>query len=392
MNTEKINYLTKQFFVNSNVLNFDTITSGCINKTYIVEHQYNQKTSKFILQKLSNIFQSHEIINVNHKLITDHIINKINNNFYSNFTNAFNKIRWEVPNLIKCKSNNLFLFPFDSNLWRAMVYIDNTFCSDFLEDEKMAYETGIGLAKFHLMCSDINSCKLKQSLINFHNTNYYLDQYIVAIKEYNFKDLYEIENKRIRRLIDNLSKHFKYVRLLYNYLENTQIVDNVIHGDPKLTNFLFDVEHKNVVSLIDLDTVSYGNLLVDLADCIRSICNPLGEDPIDKEKVFFDINFFMYFLQGYFSIPNSKKNSFFSFLPEYIYLIIFELTIRFFTDFLRSNRHFKIKYETHNLFRAEVQNRLLSSFLSQAPNLKDKLHEIGIYSRSSFFSDVQKIV
>ena len=75
-----------------------------------------------------------------------------------------------------------------------------------------------------------------------------------------------------------------------------------------------------------------------------------------------------------------------------ISIIIFELTIRFLTDFLESNRYFKIKYETHNLFRAEVQYRLLDSFLIQLPGLSKELIEMGISSNSTFVSDVQKIV
>ena len=38
-----------------------------------------------------------------------------------------------------------------------MVYIDDTFSFDILEDKIMAYQTGIGLAKFHLICSDLDS-------------------------------------------------------------------------------------------------------------------------------------------------------------------------------------------------------------------------------------------
>ena len=73
-------------------------------------------------------------------------------------------------------------------------------------------------------------------------------------------------------------------------------------------------------------------------------------------------------------------------------LIIFELTIRFLTDFLKSNTYFKIKYETHNLFKAEIQYRLLSSFLMQLSNFSKDLKEMGISSDSHFVSDVQKFV
>ena len=76
MKFSKFNFIIKKFFLDSKVLNITQINSGLINKTYIVEHLYNGIKSKFILQSLSNIFNSHEIVNMNHKLITDHIKKK----------------------------------------------------------------------------------------------------------------------------------------------------------------------------------------------------------------------------------------------------------------------------------------------------------------------------
>ena len=167
MDLEKINFLTQKFFIKSKVLNFEFVDSGLLNKTYIVEHLYNGIKSKFILQSLSNIFASHEIVNINHKLITDHIKGKINKNF-----SCFDYRKWIVPSLIRCKSNNLFSFYFESVYWRAMIYIDEVFSLDCLEDQIMAYQTGIGLAKFHLLCSDFDCTKLDSSIKNFHNTSY----------------------------------------------------------------------------------------------------------------------------------------------------------------------------------------------------------------------------
>ena len=49
----------------------------------------------------------------------------------------------------------------------------------------------------------------------------------------------------------------------------------VIHGDLKLTNFLFDSDGK-VTGLVDLDTFMYHSLYVELGDALRSWCS-LGE-------------------------------------------------------------------------------------------------------------------
>ena len=387
MDQKKINFIVHNYFDNSKVLKIYKIYSGIVNKTYLIEHLVNGIKSKFILQCFSNIFESHELICMNHELITEHIRKKIRKN---NAEIKFN--RWEIPTLIKCRANNSFVFPFDSNFWRAMVYIDDTLSFDILEDKSMSYQTGLGLSRFHMICSDMDSSQLGISIQNFHNTKYYIKQYKMNLKDYNFLNLDNDVNKRIQNLIFSLSNHILYVEYILENLKIKSIDFNVIHGDPKLSNFLFDIKSKYVVSLIDLDTVSSGYFLTDLADCIRSICNLAGEDPKDIDDVFFDITYCEYFLKGYFSTLNQKGNYCFGALSEFVYLIIFELTIRFLNDFFNSNKYFKIKYQTHNLYRAEVQYRLLSSFVTQVPFFSNLLHEIGFSSNQAFVSDVQKIV
>ena len=385
MNIDKLKFIVGQFFINTEILNINKIDSGLINKTYIVDHLHNGIKSKFVLQRLSDIFDSHEVINFNHKLITDHINNKIKNNNFN-----INGKRWKIPSLIRCESNKLFAFSFESEFWRGIQYIDDTFNVDFLKDEQMAFQTGVGLAKFHLICSDLDSSKLETNIKDFHNTRYYIDKYIITLNEYSFSKLgYEI-NDRVQHLVKSLSCHIRFVDFLLLSINKSYIAHNVIHGDPKLSNFLFDIKCKHVVSLIDLDTVYSGYLLTDIADCIRSVCNLAGEEPAFKENVRFDSNSCLLFLKGYFSI--SKINNSFRFIPEFIYLIIFELTIRFLTDFLKSNRYFHANYQTHNLFRAEVQYQLLSSFLMQAPNFVNELKGIGITPNKTFVSDVQNFV
>ena len=123
-------------------------------------------------------------------------------------------------------------------------------------------------------------------------------------------------------LINRLSDHLNYLECLIPSIKKKVTDKKIIHGDPKLSNFLFDKNSKNVVSLIDLDTISTGSFLIDLADCIRSLCNLSGEDPVNDSTVYFDTNICRYFLEGYFSIENLQKVYPFRFLTEFVYLII----------------------------------------------------------------------
>ena len=121
---------------------------------------------------------------------------------------------------------------------------------DFLEDKAMAFQTGIGLSKFHLMCSDLDHSKFENSIKNFHNTKHYIDQFNMSIKHYNFMKLEDNVNKRIQELINSLSIHILYAKFILGYLREKTIDLSVIHGDPKLSNFLFDIKYK--LSLIHI--------------------------------------------------------------------------------------------------------------------------------------------
>ena len=51
-----------------------------------------------------------------------------------------------------------------------------------------------------------------------------------------------------------------------------------MHGDPKVNNVMLDTATGQAVGLVDLDTVKPGLVQYDIGDCLRSGCNPLGEE------------------------------------------------------------------------------------------------------------------
>ena len=168
-------------------------------------------------------------------------------------------------------------------------------------------------------------------------------------------------------------------RDLVDLLERSrpQLTTTVIHGDPKAANFLFDLDKRRAVSLIDLDTVMEGLLLHDLGDCLRSCCNPLGEEVDDPRDAVFDPERFAALLEGYAASAGellAKADR--ELLVEATRLICFELGLRFFSDHLAGNRYFKIKRPNQNLHRAMIQFYLLRSMDNNRSRLEQlvKIH------------------
>ena len=80
------------------------------------------------------------------------------------------------------------------------------------------------------------------------------------------------ENKYISANISKTSK-------IINALEFGVLPMRVSHNDPKLNNVLFDKDTKEVMCLIDLDTIMPGSVLYDFGDACRFSCNEQSEEP-----------------------------------------------------------------------------------------------------------------
>ena len=125
------------------------------------------------------------------------------------------------------------------------------------------------------------------------------------------------------------------------------------------------------VSMVDLDTVKPGLVHYDIGDCLRSACNPAGEEACEPDSVKFDLDLCEILLEGYLDAART-------FLSDtdldYIYvsarLISFELGLRFLSDHLAGNVYFRTTHANHNLDRALVQFRLTESIEAQEEQIR----------------------
>ena len=124
-------------------------------------------------------------------------------------------------------------------------------------------------------------------------------------------------------------------------------------------------------SIIDLDTVKPGLIHYDLGDCLRSCCNPAGEDTTEIANVFFNTDLCEAVLLGYKEhsrnfLTDADKH----YLYDAIRLITLELAIRFFADYLAGDHYFKIHHSGQNLERARVQVKLCQSIEARRSQIK----------------------
>ena len=340
----------------------EPLAGGIVNDTWRVTLPRGRK---YILQRLNpSVFPDPVAVQENLRKVTEHLHEYIDIRLpalphpHGRHFTLFRLVANEDGAVSYQDSQGIF--------WRLLTYIDKARCLHSISTAAQAEEIGATLALFHQVLASLPLESLRDPLPGFHDTTRYLSQYdqILSAPQ-------NPENEDCRAFIEQQRQD---VFLLETARKQGWLRQQVIHADPKVANFLFSEDGKKVISLIDLDTVRPGLLLHDIGDCLRSCCNPLGEEVKHPEDVLFQADFCVAAIKGYLTTasdlltPEDKD-----LLIDSARLISFELGLRFYSDYLLRNCYFKVKYPKQNLFRARVQFALARSIKRQYDKLCDRL-------------------
>ena len=357
---ENLAFIAKQFSHAGNVLEVKEFGNGNINDTYIVTLDVPAER-KFVLQRINtNVFKYPQLIMKNMRVITEHVHERVRTEGQV----------WQTPRVIPTRDDHYFFLDEENCFWRAISLIDNAQSFDTINDLNHAREVGHALGMFQNLISDLPIDALDDTLEGFHITPRYLQ---------NYEKVFSQNGTHTSPEVKYGMKFVEPRRAFAHVLENAHAGGDLplrpIHGDPKVNNVLIDNSTCKAVSLVDLDTVKPGLVHYDIGDCLRSGCNPLGEDAEDWEAVHFDPEIGAAILGGYLSEARAfLTGADYAYLYDAIRLIAFELGLRFFTDHLAGDVYFKVKYPGHNLQRALVQFKLTESIEAHEADIR---HIIG---------------
>ena len=351
---DKLKSIVAEFAPQAQVIDIQGFGSGNINDTFWVSLQ-DAEYQFLILQRINHgVFREPQLVMQNMRTYTDHVRDRLAQSPLDR--------RWELPEILPTVQGQDYSQTTDGEFWRSLSFIENSKSYDAITNSQQAREVGYALGTFHYLTSDLAPEKLVDTIAGFHITPLYLQQYQQVIAEGKNTQT----SPEITYCHQIIEQHQKLVHLLEDAKASGKLPLRVMHGDPKVNNILFDQSTQLAVSIVDLDTVKSGLIHYDIGDCLRSGCNPAGEETRKWTEVRFDMDLCQEILSGYKAIANSfltKTDE--DYIYDSIRVITFELGLRFFTDYLAGNTYFHIKYPEHNLLRSLVQFRLLESFESQ---------------------------
>ncbi len=220
------------------------------------------------------------------------------------------------------------------------------------------------------MLADIPEGELGETIPNFHNMEFRLQQFHDAIKENAAGRLDQVKD-----LVDEIEKRAKAMCIQEDLHREGKLKKRINHCDTKVNNVMFDEDGK-VLCVIDLDTVMPGYVLSDIGDFIRTGANTGAEDDKDLDKVNVNMDIFKAYTRGYMETAKSFLTPLeISMLPYGGRLLTYMQTVRFFTDYINGDTYYKIHYPEHNLVRTKAQFKLLQSLEEHAGEMDGFMKE-----------------
>jgi Ser/Thr protein kinase RdoA (MazF antagonist) len=332
--------------------------NGNVNDTFLVTVTVEGAAQPyFILQRINlHVFRQPELVMGNLATVGDHVRRRL----------ALGPLapgrRWEVPRVLLTGEGRDHVIDPGGSFWRALSFIDAAETFDTVKDTGHAQEVGYALGRFHSLLSDLVPDRLADTLPGFHITPGYLGHYDEVLGRWGARPSPEVNYG-----LSFVAARRAWAPVLANALAQGRVSLRPIHGDPKVNNVMLDTATGRAVAMVDLDTVKPGLVHYDIGDCLRSGCNPWGEETADWEMVRFEPELCRAMLAGYLPLARDFLTDHdYAYLYDAIRLLAFELGLRFFTDYLAGNVYFKARHPEHNLVRALVQFRLTESIESQA--------------------------
>jgi len=361
MKNEYYLQILSQFDLTDKPVRAEIFGNGHINDTLKVTTDKGE--AKYILQRINHsIFTNVDMLQQNILTVTTHIRRKLE-------TRGVQDIDRKVLTFISTKDGSSYYFD-GENYWRVSLMIPNSRSYDEV-NEKLSYEAGKIFGDFQLMLSDVPEGVLGETIPDFHNMEFRLQQFRDAVKANPAGRLDSVAD-----LADAIEKRAVAMCIQEDLYREGKLKKRTNHCDTKVNNILFDELDGKALCVIDLDTVMPGFVLSDIGDFIRTGANTGAEDDMNLNNINVKMDIFKAYTRGYmktakhFLTPIEIKM-----LPYGGRLLTYMQTVRFLTDYINGDTYYKIHYPEHNLVRSKAQFKFLQSLETYADEM-DKWMEV----------------
>ena len=326
---------------------------GFINDSFVVPAKRIGETS-YCLQRINHhIFKDVEGLMRNIEIVTSHIREKL-------LIARETKIERKVLHLVPTKEGKLYYKTPEGDYWRLYVLVEPATSQEKVTPMS-AELTGQAFGRFQRQLADLPFNALCESIPNFHNMEFRLQELDEAIKKAESREPSDIRHQRLeanKDIIEWINKRRGMMCLAEVLFREGKLKKHINHCDTKVNNVLFD-EQGRPICIVDLDTVMPGFVFSDFGDFMRTAANTGLEDDPNVDNIHVDLEIFEAYARGYLKEATFLTELEKELLPYGCRLLSYMQTVRFFTDYINGDTYYKIQYPEHNLVRTKAQLRLV---------------------------------
>lgn len=331
------------------------LTSGLINKTYLVQ-TFDDSASDYILQCINHqVFTDVDMLQHNIEVVTAHIRKKLEEK-------QIKDIDRKVLRFLKSDTGKTYYFD-GEKYWRMCVFIPDSRTLDAVTPES-SYLVGLKFGEFEAMLTDLPE-PLGETIPDFHNMKFRMQQLREAVE----KDAVG-RMEKVRCLVYEIERDADEMCCAERLFQEGKLPKRICHCDTKVSNMLFD-DKGEVLCVIDLDTVMPSFVFSDFGDFLRSAANTAPEDEPDLNKIHFKFDIFKHFAKGYIeSAKHFLTPLEIELLPYAVTLFPYMQAVRFLADYINGDTYYQINYAEHNYVRALAQYKLYKETKKNVPEMK----------------------
>ncbi len=319
---------------------------GHINQTYLL---ITDKEVWYILQKINrHVFRDVEALMENITKVTRYLSTKDSDPRH-------------VLTVVPTWHEKDYYEDENGDCWRVYIFVRDSLCLQKAEQPGDFKRSGLAFGRFQQMLEDYPAETLHATIPDFHNTPDRYKKLQVAIEMDSHKRLCEV-GEEVRFALERLERAGKLQAMQAEGLLKTRVT----HNDTKLNNVLLDINTREPLCVIDLDTVMPGLAAHDFGDSIRFGASTAPEDEKNLDLVNFSLPLYREYTEGFLAGCGKSLNRHeLETLPEGAWAMTLECGVRFLTDYLQGDVYFRTHREGHNLDRCRTQFKLVAEMEKQ---------------------------
>lgn len=338
-------HIVSQFATQGQLLDPRPLKVGIINESYILPAAEKGGKGYFLQRINHHIFQNVDGLQRNIARVTDHIRQKLREAGETD-------IERKVLQLVPTKDGQLYYLSPEGEYWRMYELIERAKSYNQVTPHS-AELAGEAFGRFHCQLADLPFSELCESIPNFHNMEFRLQQLQDAIRD--------DKAGRVaanRDIIEDMMRRADDMCLAERLFREGKLPKRINHCDTKVNNMMFD-EDGTPLCIVDLDTLMPGFVLSDFGDFMRTAACTAPEDDPNVENIHVNMEIFEAYTRGYLRTATFLTEMEKSLLPYGARLLSYMQAVRFFTDYLNGDTYYHIDYPEHNIVRTRAQMRLL---------------------------------